>query len=235
MKNLIKRLISIQLRLRIRNFLGIWWVKSYSQEGEDLLLSRIFHKKNDGFYVDIGAHHPLRFSNTYKLYKRGWSGINVEPNPDAFHLFGKMRSRDINLNIGVASKPGMLKYYMLNEPALNTFDKLLAESRLENKQYRLIGQKNIKVLHLQEILNQYKSRFGNIDLLTLDVEGLDLDVLKSNDWERFKPSWLLIEELGLKSLESLEFESHTFLKSKGYVLFAKTFNTLFYKHEMAEQ
>lgn len=232
MRNLIKQFLSIQMRIKVRNFFDLWGTRSYSQEGEDLILSRIFEGKNNGFYVDIGAHHPMRFSNTYALYKRGWKGINVEPNPDSLKLFTKLRPKDLNLNFGIASQTGVLKYFMFNEPALNTFEEGIVKGRLENGQYQLLREVDIKVYSLGEILNQYKSTFDNIDLLTIDVEGLDLDVLKSNDWDRYKPNWVLVEQLGLKNLESLEFETHMFLSSKGYVLFAKTFNTLFYKYKL---
>jgi hypothetical protein len=68
-------------------FLDGYATKSYSQEGEDMILNRIFEGKCQGFYVDIGAHHPRRFSNTYFFYKHGWTGINVEPNPDVVRIF----------------------------------------------------------------------------------------------------------------------------------------------------
>src|SRR6186713_1276577 len=70
---------------------------SYSQEGEDLILKRFFSEKSGGFYVDVGAHHPKRFSNTYMFYKEGWSGINIDAMPGSMKLFNKVRSKDINL------------------------------------------------------------------------------------------------------------------------------------------
>lgn len=232
-KNLIKRFLTIQMRIKLRNLLDLWGTKSYSQEGEDLILCRIFEGKNNGFYVDIGAHHPMRYSNTYALYKRGWKGINVEPNPDSLKLFNKLRPKDLNLNFGIASQSGVLKYFMFNEPALNTFEEGIVKSRLANNQYQLLRQLEIKVLSLGEILDENKSIFDHIDLLTIDVEGLDLDVLKSNDWDKYKPNWVLVEQLGLRDLETLDFETHTFMSSKGYVLFAKTLNTLFYRYKCA--
>ena len=75
--------------------------KSYSQEGEDLLLRRIFEHQKIGFYVDVGAHHPFRFSNTYLLYKRGWRGINIDAMPGSMRLFRKFRPRDTNIECGV--------------------------------------------------------------------------------------------------------------------------------------
>src|SRR5215470_18597307 len=105
---------------------------SYAQEGEDLILERIFEGKTAGFYVDVGAHHPKRFSNTYRFYRRGWCGINIEPNPDTLALFNRSRKRDINLAVGVAAQEGELVYFMFNEPALNSFDRALSERRQDS-------------------------------------------------------------------------------------------------------
>src|SRR5215207_3271493 len=97
-------------------------VSSYAQEGEDLVLRRLFEERTTGFFVDVGAHHPRRFSNTYLFYRAGWRGINVEPNPDLTPLFARERPRDVTLQLGVSDVPGMLTYFRFNDGALNTFD-----------------------------------------------------------------------------------------------------------------
>ncbi len=82
-------------------------------------MSRYFeNKKTTGFYVDVGAHHPLRFSNTYKFYKRGWHGINIDAMPGSMDLFNRLRHRDINLERAVSDSKQILTYYAFNEPAL---------------------------------------------------------------------------------------------------------------------
>ena len=101
----------------------------YSQAGEDMLLSLYYEgKKHKGFYVDVGAHHPYRFSNTAYFYKRGWRGINIEPTPSLFKAFPRRRRRDINLNVGIGNGE-KLTFYVFNEGALNTFDPEIARSR----------------------------------------------------------------------------------------------------------
>ena len=97
-----------------------WAQRSWSQEGEDMVLRRIFEKKN-GFYVDVGAHHPIRFSNTYFFYRIGWSGINIDAMPGSMQAFKKSRVRDINLELGVSNHNANLDYYIFNDTALNTF------------------------------------------------------------------------------------------------------------------
>lgn len=206
---------------------------AYSQEGEDMVLSRIFSDKNKGFYVDVGAHHPMRFSNTYTFYKLGWRGINIEPNPDSFNLFTRYRPRDINLNYGVAIDNGNLEYHMFNESALNTFDSEVLKSRITNTPYKHVKTIHIDVMPLADVLKQHIPDNLKIDFLSIDVEGLDLEVLKSNDWLKFRPSWVLVEQLNLSDIESFDFEIHHYMKSLNYVLFAKTFNTLFYKDKIA--
>lgn len=218
-----------KVKKRISRRAGLKPAHSYSQEGEDMVLSRIFSDKSKGFYVDVGAHHPMRFSNTYSFYKRGWQGINIEPNPDSISMFKRYRPRDINLNCGIAWNKGNLEYYMFDEPALNTFDGDVLKSRISNTSYTHAKTIHIDVMPLADVLKQYIPDDLEIDFLSIDVEGLDLEVIKSNDWKKYRPSWVLVEQLNLKDIENLDFEIHHYMKSIGYTLFAKTFNTLFYK------
>ena len=114
---------------------------SFSQEVEELVLARIFEGHKPVFYVDVGAHHPTRFSNTSFFYRRGWSGINIDAMPGSMKAFKSLRSRDVNLEIPVCEKETMLKYYMFNEPALNSFDRSLSLSR-QNETYKIIKTQN---------------------------------------------------------------------------------------------
>jgi len=99
---------------------------SYSVEGEDRVLSCLLEFKKSGFYIDVGAHHPIRFSNTYLFYLKGWNGLNLDAMPGSMKLFEDIRPRDINLQIPISSKKQILKYYLFNEPALNTFSEIEA-------------------------------------------------------------------------------------------------------------
>lgn len=201
---------------------------SYSQEGEDLLLQRILHGVDRGFYVDVGAHHPWRFSNTYLFYQRGWTGINVEPNPDAQSLFAAHRSRDTNINCGIAETAGSLNYYSFDEPALNTFDESIVRDRQANTGYKLLGSQRVPVQRLESVLREHVPRGRRIDFLTVDVEGLDLAVLRSNDWENFRPRVVLAEALGSTLEDVLPGDMCGYMRSLNYVVFAKTYNTLFF-------
>jgi FkbM family methyltransferase len=198
---------------------------SFSQEGEDGLLLRIFERQQEGFYVDVGAHHPQRFSNTYRFYLRGWRGINVDPLPGSKAKFDALRDRDINLEIGVASEPSALTYYSFEEPALNTFDPEVAKSRKSP----LLEKLRIPVYPLKQILSEYLPPGATIDFLSIDVEGLDLAVVRSNDWTKYRPSYVLAEALGMRDVRDVQqTELHAFMEHVGYSFFAKTMNTLFY-------
>ena len=168
-------------------------VLSYSQEGEDLILQRMFDGQQAGFYVDVGAHHPRRYSNTHIFYRRGWKGINIEPNPQAMRLFARQRSRDCNVQLGVAEQAGSMTYHEFDEPALNTFDEKLAAWRSANTRYRVVGRREIPVQPLAGILQRHLPANQSIDFLSIDVEGLDLAVLRSNDWRQFRPRCVLAE------------------------------------------
>lgn len=214
------------------------WIKiSYSQEGEDLLLHRIFEGKKTGFYVDVGAHHPRRFSNTHIFYKSGWRGINIEPNPVAVARFTRERKGDINLQFGVGSQRGDLLYYEFDDPALNTFDEKLADERESTTSYRLIATQIIRIDRLDVLLEAYVPQGVTIDFLTVDVEGMDLDVLKSNDWNKFRPRCVLTEILDTPlTLESLAGSpTIAYMQQQGYRLLAKTYNSFFFLDDRVEK
>jgi FkbM family methyltransferase len=202
---------------------------SYSQEGEDMVLSRFLEGRKAGFYVDVGAHHPIRFSNTFLFYERGWRGINIEPSPKAIEQFNRMRCRDINVGNGVGETPGELTYYMFDDPALNTFDKALMEVREAQTSYRVIGTTRVMVERLETILTENLPEGRMIDFMSIDVEGFDLQVVRSNDWSRYRPEFVLVEALDFKLERASQHPVHIFMNGIGYELVAKTLNTLFYR------
>jgi len=213
--------------LRARLF-DIYAVKSYSQEGEDRILQRMFEHKGHGFYVDVGAHHPRRFSNTYLFYRRGWSGINIEPNPDVADAFRRERKRDINLQMGISDHQGSLAYYLFSDPALNSFNRELATSRVANSRWRALGTKEIPVHRLDSVLRQHLPPDVKIDFMSVDVEGMDMVVLQSNDWDLFRPTCVLVESISTSLEKAEQEEIFLFMKTRGYELFAKTVNTLIF-------
>jgi len=197
---------------------------SWSQEAEDLVLDKYFARRRNGFYVDVGAHHPVRFSNTRLFYLRGWRGINIDAMPDSMKAFEHTRSRDINLNIGIASTAGELEYFCYDEPALNGF--VRGQDTIETKQargaYRLLRTEIVPVEPLACVLERHLPTGQTIDFLSVDAEGLDFEVLRSNDWDRFRPECVVVELDGLRLEEALQDECVAFLQALEYRLYART-------------
>jgi FkbM family methyltransferase len=202
----------------------------YGQDGEDLILDRLLDRQTTGFYVDVGAHHPVRFSNTCLFYQRGWRGINIDAMPGAMREFKRLRPRDINIESGVAGSAGYLTYHRFNESALNTFDP--AEAQLKNKSpYRLIDAIDVPVERLDRLLDQYLPPDQSIDFLSVDVEGKDEEVLRSNDWGRYRPRFILAETLRTDMLSLGDCPVVQFLHSVRYKPVAKAYNTSFFARE----
>ena len=213
------------------NYFDSYALKSYSQEGEDMVLRRLFEKQKTGFYVDVGAHHPKRFSNTYFFYKLGWKGINVDAMPGSMTAFNRIRARDINIEKPVSNKKKLLTYYAFNEPALNGFSKELSEERDGKGSYFVKFTKDIESSTLEEILDNNLPKDQSIDFLSIDVEGLDFNVLRSTNLEKYHPKVILVEILN-SSLADIQISKiYQFLTDAGYELYAKTVNTVIFKHK----
>jgi len=198
----------------------------YSQEGESLILDRLFHRRNTGFYTDIGAYHPKRFSNTYALYKKGWRGINIDPTPGVKERFNAYRPEDVFVEAAVLSTEGTHDFYMFQEPALNTFSKALADE-YQQAGNKLAEVRPIRTRKLSSVLEECNVD-QPIDLMSIDVEGHELDVLRSNDWATYRPRVVLVEILDFDLSRPSANPVHNFMVEHGYALFAKTYNTVFY-------
>ena len=197
---------------------------AFAQEGEDRLLERLLEGEPPGIFVDVGAHDPVRFSNTMSLYLRGWRGLSIDPRPGVERRFGRIRRHDRFLAVGVGTEVGDGEYFEFDEPALNTFSPEVARQRLEETSYRLVRRSRMPTRRLDEILRTHLPP-GRFDLLTVDVEGRDLDVLLSNDWESFRPRLVCCEELGDIGGEGVE--NH--LARWGYELLGKTMNSRLFR------
>lgn len=205
----------------------------YSQDGEDIVLASFYKEEPNykGFYVDIGALHPYRFSNTQYFYERGWRGINVDATPGSMTKFEQARTKDINVEAGISPNNKNLTYYCFKEPALNSFDKKLSEKRRRDG-WEIIEERKIKTTHINDILDKYLPKGQKIDFMNIDIEGLDFMVLKSLDWLKYHPDFILIEEIGLKDKDLTDYQRnrvYKFLKEKNYYLVGKTMITLIFK------
>ena len=167
---------------------------SWSQSGEDLALQYIFGEIKRGFYIDIGAHDPSRFSVTRKLYQQGWNGINVDANKECINKFLKQRHRDITLNFAVG-KSLEYKFYNFYEPAISTTNDSWRDYLKENGR-KIKSESIVTGITLKKILAMVPKGV-NIDLLNLDIEGSELDALRSGNLENLNskqlPTYILLE------------------------------------------
>jgi FkbM family methyltransferase len=189
------------LALRERKFLFLaWWRGSYSQHGEDRFLLEYFGSKK-GIYIDVGASHPFIISNTYLLWKHGWRGVTVEPIPYLYERHLRFRKGDVALNVAVGDKPGRLEFHQLIPSVLSTFDSHRA-AKLVQEGCLLRGVVSVEVSTVG-LIYEGSLRGQEIDVLSIDVEGLDLLVLKGVDWEQMAPR-VIVCEINSDSAESID-------------------------------
>ena len=184
---------------------------SYSQYGEDLVIDRLLGRPATGTYVDVGANHPHFLSNTKRFYRRGWRGVNIEPHVGLFQAFLAARPLDTNLNIGVGPSEGVLDFYHFDPHQNSTF------SAKEAERYKSLGEKlvdvtRVKVERLATVLENVGRR---VDFMSVDAEGIDLEVLQSNDWTRFRPVLVCVES-GDFETRAEDMKIHDFMRSVGY-------------------
>ena len=207
---------------------------SYSQFGEDTLIAEFLSANTlvnrPKFYVDIGAYHPSRFSNTKLLRFLGWRGINVDPNPDSIKLFREARPTDINLNMGISSKSGQADLYCFQEGAVNTFDKESADA-LVRKGWPYLGTKEVPLMPINELLDAYLpddvKKYG-VGFLDIDCEGLDAEIIQSFDIRKYNPLILAIEANGFDPIDPHANVICQKVISHGYILGAYLGPTLLF-------
>lgn len=162
---------------------------SYAQNYEDVIVRRALGDSATGFYVDVGAAHPIENSVTHHFYERGWSGINIEPEPGFFADLAAARARDTNLNLAVASERGERQLaVVLTERELSTLDGAVADAYEGNFETRHI---TVATRPLDDVLGEYARQ--PIDFLKIDVEGGEGEVLASLDLKRWTPTVLVVE------------------------------------------
>lgn len=227
----------IKIKIGERAYKEGWYPQakvSFSQCGEDLIIKFLFDSMGNSTpsYIDIGAHHPEVLSNTALFYYNGSRGVNIEPDPILFGAFQLERKLDINLNIGISDQIGELDFYVISYRALNTFSKTAAE-QAEKEGHRIDSVIKMQVDTLPHIITKYcKGRFP--DILTLDVEGLDYEILNTIKYKEDCPTVICVETIsysrsgkGEKNTQLIEF-----LMSNGYLIYADTkINTIFVLEE----
>ena len=204
------------------NFLKkIYYLKykknSYAISNVDLIIDRIFSKLKKGIYIDIGCNHPIKYNNTYLLYKRGWNGINIDSDSKSIAEFKKLRKDDYNVNSLISSSRRSINYYFYHErSALNTVDKSLVISR-KTKPKKIIKKKTST---LEDILRNSPYKNKKINLLSIDIENHEYEVLKNFNFKKYKIDMIVTECLNIRSkkLETQNQSLKFILNSKIYKL-----------------
>jgi len=177
--------------------------KSYAMDGEDLAIDQYIEKKEKGFYVDIGAHHPIHRNNTQLLFNRGWEGINIDVNQFSIDLFNFLRPDDLNLLTAISDQEGEITfYYQKKFSQLNTTDKNIAHGHFNGN----FNERLVKCQSIHNILINSKYKEVKIDFLNIDVEGAEMKVLRTLNFEIYDPKLICIEILGYRDLDSMERE-----------------------------
>jgi len=194
-------------------FFSKYRYKHYSQFGEDISIKMHCPDIKNGFFVDVGCYHPKKFNNTYALYEKGWSGINIDVDEIKIDTFNLARKRDINILCAVSDKPGVFKWFSNGLYSLTaTLDETFAKS---------IGgytEKEVKVDTLTSIIDKTRYVGREIDFLSIDAEGHDFNVLKSLDFEQYKPKLIAVESHLSNFREIEKGQLYKFLSDKGFVL-----------------
>lgn len=205
--------------------------KSYSQCGEDLILSFLFTrmKIRKVTYLDIGANDPVRISNTYFFYKKGGRGVLVEPNLFFCKKIARKRPRDICLNAGIGfGQNRIADFYVMSSHTLSTFSKEEAERYASYGAQKIKEVRKIPLISINEILTKYFPATPN--LVSLDIEGWDLQVIQSINFDKFRPQVFCIETITYTENDTEEkiTEIIDFMAKKDYFVYADTYiNTIF--------
>ena len=181
--------------------------KSYSVFKEDLFIQKYFKGKPKGFYIDVGCYHPLEGNNTYLLYKNGWAGINFDINNYSIKLFDFLRRRDLNIHCGISKQKGRLTMYHRKEiNMLNTLDEKIAKIHFRNGYKKT----NVQTNTLNFFISKKFKKLNKIDFINIDVEGYELNVLKSLNFSTYKPQLICIEIHNTKKMYDANYK---YLKS----------------------
>jgi FkbM family methyltransferase len=187
---------------------------SYAQNFEDVMIARLFPRDHRGFYIDIGAADPVHLSVTKHFYDSGWRGVNVEPLPRFHQLLEAARPGDVNLQAVIGNAEHPRSFFEIAElPENSTSDENVMS--LLKSQGRTVRTHEVQVVTLRDLCERYASSI-EIDFMKIDVEGGELEVLQSADWQRFRPVLLVIEAVVVNGREETWMNWEPVIISRGY-------------------
>lgn len=207
------------MKNKIREFIYNRYNISFSKAGDDIQLMKLVNNRVPGAYVDVGCWHPVKASNTYYFSLRGWKGICIDPNPELKLLYQQFRPKDKFINAGIGKSNLTLEYFMLEESSMNTFSlDFIKKHHLESTVLKRI---KIPLFSLEEILDKNLDPNDRLDFFDIDVEGFDLEVLKTNNWKKYRPKVIVIES-DVSIQTDINSEIVNYLETKNYRLIGKS-------------
>lgn len=190
--------------------------RSFSQDGEDRIVLRLFRHRRNGFYIDVGAHHPYRFSNTALLHELGWRGINIDATPGSMDAFAKARPDDINLWTAVAEQEGTIPFKVFSEGAYNSLAlNRVAPGRGAPDQGQIV---DVPCAPIDTILAKHLPSEQRVDFVSMDVEGFEMAVLRHYPFTTHAPAVLVIEDHGFDIADCAKSQVYRTLVEHGYQL-----------------
>ena len=208
--NLIKILYFYIQALKSSNYIK----KSYSGGAQDLIINHFFKDKKKGIYIDVGCYHPYNGNNTKLLYDRGWSGINIDLDFHTIDFFNYVRKRDENINTAISENEGEKDlFFFHNRSTINSLSNIRKKDAKEVKK--------IQTRTLNSVIENSKFKNEKINLLSIDVEGHEMEVLNSLNLEKYIPEMVVIEFLEEDIFKNLEFHNQNI---------SKVLNSEIYKH-----
>ena len=211
---------------------------SYSQAGEDTIIEYLFAsiKINKPAYLEIGTNQPKICNNTYNFYLKGCKGVCIEPDANMIGAIKKARPDDTILNVGIASESSGTAPFYLFPKAVNgwsTFSKEEAEIRKSESgiDYQV---KQVELKNINAVIDEYFDSYPNF--ISLDVEGLDLEILQSLNFEKYRPEVICVETISFGYLTNTETKINSiieFMHQNGYAVYADThINTIFCRKDL---
>lgn len=216
----------------LKKVLFVYKNTSYAQAGEDVVMQFLFNdtgKRKKINYLDIGTNIPDYGNNTYWFYKRGGHGVCVEADPTLISRIKQKRPKDTVINAGVAvSHLKEADFYVFNLPSISTFSKEEAEIRSHSGQNKIVKVAKIPLISINDLISQHYTTYP--DLLSIDIEGVDLEVLKSLDYNRFPVPVICVETCTYSEnhIRTKDPSIAEFLLAQDYEIYADTYiNTIF--------
>tara|TARA_B100000787_G_C16138141_1_gene270656 strand:- start:210 stop:902 length:693 start_codon:yes stop_codon:yes gene_type:complete len=210
--------------------------KSFSHQGQDMILNELFREISIGSYLEIGAYQPTYINNTYAMYLNGWRGVCIDGNNSFAEDWKSLRPEDIFVNCFVSDIKKDIELYSFSglvgetpKETMNSIHKETAENYAKKFKPEEVKKEKITTVPINDLLEEYwKNR--ELHLLCIDVEGSESDILKGIDFNIYMPGVIMVEIKNFNFSCSLDDSLVQFLYGLGYKLVAKTMLDAFFVH-----